>query len=409
MLLLISRNVTEDILFIVQSRRIAHLSSFIVAVLLAAACGANTTNAPANNAVQTPTFAPQITIYAPTATAVPTESPTSTPLPATLTPVPATPDNAHINPFTGLPVTDTAVLQRRPLLIKVANTSDIRPQNGLAQADVVVEHYAEGGISRFSALFLTNAPEMVGSVRSCRLIDLELPAIFGSSLTCSGTSNGVHGLLLQSKYLFDQDGDTTHGVAIVSDLGPYECATCPMVRTSDRPMPNNLFANALNIYAELDKRGRNTPTEFKSWTFDAKPLVAGKAVSALVLPYLVDQATWKYNMSSARWLRFEGDSPHLDATTGAQLSAANVLVVYVQHTYTNIIEDANGSKSISIELWGQGTLKAYRDGQEVDGTWDRPQDSQYILNLHDSSGKPLALKPGNTWIQLVPLDFQISD
>jgi Protein of unknown function (DUF3048) N-terminal domain/Protein of unknown function (DUF3048) C-terminal domain len=378
-------------------------------LLLSTACGGSSSGVSSPATKPSPTFAPQITIFVTSPTPVPTNEPTAISLPPTLTPIPATPDAAQINPFTGLAVTDTATLRRRPLLIKVANTADIRPQNGLAQADVVVEHYAEGGITRFSALFLTHAPETVGSVRSCRLIDIELPVIFGSALTCSGSSNGVRSILLTSKYLFDQDGDPNHSVVIDSDLGPFECATCPMYRTNDRPMPNNLFANALNIYTELDKRGKNQPTEFKSWTFDAAPLTAGKPVTTVVLPYMVDHSTWKYDSSSGRWLRFEGKVPHLDATTGEQISAANVLVLFVQHTYTSIVEDVNGSKSIRIELWGHGTLKAFRDGQEVEGTWERPQDSQYILNLHVGSGNDLALKPGNTWIQLVPLDFKVTD
>ena len=81
---------------------------------------------------------------------------------------------AGANPYTGLPV-DAVALGRKPLLIKVANTAEVRPQSGLNAADVVVEHLSEGGITRFTALFLSNMPAKVGSVRSCRLIDLELP------------------------------------------------------------------------------------------------------------------------------------------------------------------------------------------------------------------------------------------
>jgi hypothetical protein len=320
-----------------------------------------------------------------------------------------TPSPDQINPFTGLVVTDTATLNRRPVLVKVANTSEIRPQNGLAQADVVVEHYAEGGITRFSVLFLTNSPEKVGSVRSCRLIDLELPAIFGSSLTCSGTSLGVRQLMLQSNYLFDQDGNPNDGVAIESDFGPYECATCPMFRTTDRYAPHNLFANTLNIWKELDKRNKNTRTEFKSWTFDATPITATKVVSEVNLPYMVDSVTWKYDPATAGWLRFTDGISHTDAATGKQLDFANVIVLYVPHTYTSIQEDSGGSRSIRIELWGQGDLRFYRDGKSVEGTWERAEDSTYSLVFKDASGTPIPLKPGQTWIEVVPTDFKVKD
>lgn len=388
-----------------SSRPMPHVTVFAVALLLISGCNSSPTNA---HPAPTTTFQPQVTILEPSPTPSPTPAPTATALPPTPTSVP-TPSPDQIDPFTGLVVTDTATLNRRPVLVKVANTSEIRPQDGLSQADVVVEHYAEGGITRYSALFLANSPQKVGSVRSCRLIDLELPAIFGSSLTCSGTSLGVRQIMLQSTYLFDQDGNPNDGVAIESDFGPYECDTCPMFRTSDRYAPHNLFANTLNIWKELDKRHKNTRTEFKSWTFDATPITATKVVSEVNLPYMVDSVTWKYDSASAGWLRFTDGISQTDATTGKQLDFANVVVLYVPHTYTSIQEDAGGSRSIRIELWGQGDMRLYRDGKSVEGTWERVEDSTYSLTFKDTSGTPISLKPGQTWIEVVPTDFNVKD
>jgi hypothetical protein len=381
---------------------------------LASACSAAAQPANVSAPAPTPTttFAPQVVIYEPTPTLTPTAepTPTATPIPPTSTPAATpTPSPDQIDPFTGQVVTDTTVLKRRPLLIKVANTTEVRPQAGLAQADVVVEHYAEGGITRFSALFLANTPAKVGSVRSCRLIDIELPAIFGSSLSCSGTSNGVRAILLQSNYLFDQDGYPTHGVAIMSDFEPIECPACPLFRVNDRPAPHNLFANPLAIWKELDQRGKNQRTSFSSWTFDNAPLTAGRVVSTVRLPYTSGDVNWMYDAPSGKWMRFEGLLQHTDAETGKQLSASNVIVLFVPHVYTSIQEDAGGSRSIRIELWGEGKLRLYRDGREVEGTWQRAEDSTYTLSFKDEDGKPLALKPGNTWLELAPLDFKVKD
>ena len=43
--------------------------------------------------------------------------------------------------------------KRRPLLVMIENHSDSRPQSGLQSADVVYEAVAEGGITRFVAVF----------------------------------------------------------------------------------------------------------------------------------------------------------------------------------------------------------------------------------------------------------------
>ncbi|HRL10969.1 MAG TPA: DUF3048 domain-containing protein, partial [Aggregatilineales bacterium] len=58
-----------------------------------------------------------------------------------------------VNPLTGLVVDDPAVLQRRPIVAKISNAPPlVRPQAGVGQADLVYEHYAEGGLTRFSAV-----------------------------------------------------------------------------------------------------------------------------------------------------------------------------------------------------------------------------------------------------------------
>ena len=59
-------------------------------------------------------------------------------------------------PLNGLrypPAYRTAWEERRPLGIMIENHPDARPQYGLASADVVYEAVAEGGITRFLAVF----------------------------------------------------------------------------------------------------------------------------------------------------------------------------------------------------------------------------------------------------------------
>ena len=48
-------------------------------------------------------------------------------------------------------------------------------------------------------------------------------------------------------------------------------------------------------------------------------------------------------------------------------------------------------------------LLVLRDGRRLDGTWSREGTDMY--RFKDASGKPIKLKPGLTWIHVVPLDF----
>jgi hypothetical protein len=104
------------------------------------------------------------------------------------------PDN--INPLTGLPVADPAVLNRRPLLIKISDyPAFVRPQFGLNQADIVWEHLLSGGVTRFSAFYLGNDVPRVGPIRSGRLVDFELTRIYRSLFVYSGMSQGTIDIL----------------------------------------------------------------------------------------------------------------------------------------------------------------------------------------------------------------------
>ena len=142
--------------------------TFSLLVFIFTACSTSAPEAP-----PTPTRTPiPVDEPAPLPTATPTPEPaeaTPTPLPpaATQTESPSeivTPLPPDVNPLTGLKVEDESRLDRIPVLIKVSNSLEVRPQSGLSMADIVFEHFAEGGITRFTALFYGQDPGKVGSV-----------------------------------------------------------------------------------------------------------------------------------------------------------------------------------------------------------------------------------------------------
>ncbi len=390
----------------------------VCSIILVAGC-INTPPEPATSTLPpTSHVAPvSVTPPPPTATATLTPAPSITPLPTstpvptwtpepTLTPTPSDP----VNPFTGLSITKEEAAHI-PILIKVSNSPEVRPQTGLGLADVVMEHYAEGGITRYTALYLTNLPEKVGSVRSCRLIDIELVVIFGAGEVCSGTSGGVRQLLKQSVSWDGSGGVISKTVWMISDLGTFECrqqrgCKLPMFRTPDKLPPHNLYANAQNALKELQARGKNYPTLFNSWTFSPQPSSDGRATSQITIPYTAGFVTWKYDPSTRTWLRSIAGWPHVEKLTGKQLAASNVVVVYVNHVNTLIVEDVGGAHSIQIQLWGDGPISLFRDGQILRGRWQR-QGNALGLSFVDERGHPLPLKPGVTWIEFVPLNMVV--
>ena len=88
------------------------------------------------------------------------------------------------------------------------------------------------------------------------------------------------------------------------------------------------------------------------------------------------------------------------------MGATNVVVLYAKHEKTSIIEDSNNSVSVHIYLTGQGDAQFFRDGIMVPGKWQR-QSEQEFFSLTDTAGNPMALKPGVTWFEIVPLGYQL--
>ncbi len=72
-------------------------------------------------------------------------------------------------PLTGVEVSDEPTTTKPVTGIMIENSPDARPQSGLKQAEIVYEAIAEGGITRFLALYQQNKPQLIGPVRSVRM------------------------------------------------------------------------------------------------------------------------------------------------------------------------------------------------------------------------------------------------
>jgi hypothetical protein len=329
----------------------------------------------------------------PTVAPMPTDTPEPTPYPRLIGPADFP---ADVNPLTGQQVADPAVLAHRPLAIKVANTARVRPQAGLNQADLVFEHYSEGGITRFTAVFYTSIPKRVGSVRSARLIDLEIPLMYDAAFGFSGSSHQIKEMIRTSVF-FDR--------IISPDYGHPG-----FWRTFDDKNPSpfqvdSLFTNAEDLRAILAERGQDVPPRFSNgMAFHPDPPPGGQPATEAEIIYAGTGILWQLQPSNGRYARWSDGLRHTDASTDQLLSFKNVVVVYAEHVNTEIIEDTGGSPSIQIRVWGEGPAVIFRDGQRYDGLWRR-ENPKEMLTFYTQDGQILPLAPGNTWFELVPLSF----
>lgn len=303
-------------------------------------------------------------------------------------------------PLTGLEV-EQAKLERRPLAVKISNApSVVRPQAGLSFADVVFEHYAEGNLTRFTAIFLSRDCAKIGSIRSGRLIDLEIPAMFQSMFAYSGASIGVKEKIRDSDF-FDR--------VLAPDFGHH--SAFKRVPALGKAFEHTLFSDTTTLWKVADERGVNGRQALAGWAFSDEPPAGGTPATQLQLVYssqYVD-AEYGYDASVGGYRRAVLGVPHRDEITGQQLVAQNVVVLYAPHVESAILEDSHhgGHYSIQVQIWGEGLARVFRNGRMYDVRWVRPGRHD-LLRFVDASGQPFPFGPGNVWIQVVPLGFNVA-
>ena len=356
---------------------------------------------PATSTALPPPAISTVTLPTPSAEATPTPEAGPPPAPTATPEGRLGPDNLpdNANPLTGEVVSDPAMLAHRPLAVKIVNQPPCaRPQAGLNRAALVFEHYVEAWGTRFTAIFYGNEVEKVGAIRSARLIDLELPAIFDALLVTSGSSGGVKQRLLSSDFV-----DRIVSAEFKVDCPPL--CRVPVESIPCQDMEHTMFTSTGYLHAYAAAHGLEARPPLSGWAFSAAPLAPGRPADRVHVNYLNSPVDWTYDSESGNYLRSQNGSRQVDALTKLRLTAANVVVLFAHHLYSDIRESSN-FYSLEIQFWGQGRALVFRDGQMFEGAWLRPQRAG-LFSLVDASGAPIPLKPGRTWFELVALDSAV--
>jgi hypothetical protein len=340
--------------------------------------------------------------HTPTRTLPPVTPPTATPIPPTPTPLPTpTPTvSPYINPLTGEHVDDPSVLERVPVAIKITNwpPQHVRPQAGINAADLIFEHYNEGYFaSRWTAIYLDEDPIRVGPVRSGRLIDLELPAIYKAIFACWGYSNGVAALVVDSDLY--PDWMVSYSLPATLDPDPFY-----RDETRDVPLEHTGYTSPDRIRAWAEQRNMNNPQDLRGMEFSDEPPEGAEPATYIQILWRELNTEWRYDETSGRYLRWSDGVPHTDFLDGQQLSAANVVVLYVPHWNTDIVEDPHsGAFSIQFALWDSNRAIVFRDGVQIPSFWQR-WERWDMLTVTDEEGTTIPFKVGNTFFEIIPTE-----
>ncbi len=307
--------------------------------------------------------------------------PVATPRPSTTT----TTEKPVLAPLTGLPYEQAVDPDRPALVVKIDDSpTALGRQSGINQADIVYVEQVEGGYVRLAAVF-QSTDATAGPIRSARTTDVDLTAnLNGALFAYSGANGGVLNSI-RSANLVDV------GVSAQPQL--YESRNNTVLRyfadTNDlwsAALPESSAPAALFTYRQP---GQLLPTTAE----DSGGIHVDYGIEVDYVPRLQADLSVTYD-------RTQGGTAHLD-DQGERVSPDNVVVLSVQYRDSGYVDAAGGRSPEAVTI-GQGEAWVLTGGKLVRGTWSRPT-PEATFELLDATGAPLALTPGQTWVELAPI------
>ena len=334
------------------------------------------------------------TAPSPSSTPEPTASPTPLPSPtATPTPTPEPTPSLVAAPLTGRMV-KPEVASRHVIAVMVDDQFAARPQSGLSSADVVWQAPAEGGIPRYMALFQTGSPKAVGPVRSSRYYFIAWASEWRSVYVHVGGSPQALALLRSSKgkgpIVYDADGFRYEGRYLW--------------RVTNRFAPHNVYTDAKNLRSMGKKVGAKAVDYKSPWKFGPDKLLSLRPKGgSIVVPYLANKITYKYDRKTNSYLRsVTGEAKQTDASSKKRVAPKNVVVMVVRFGALN---DGSKKHRLEAQFKGKGVAWIATNGKTIKGEW-RKKTMTAPTRFYDKHGEQVTFTAGQTFIQVIPKGFR---
>lgn len=290
------------------------------------------------------------------------------------------------SPLTGGQVVDEGATRRHVTAIMIENSPDARPQSGLKDAGVIFEAVAEGGITRFIALYQEGRPGLIGPVRSVRPYYVEWAAGFDPAVAHIGGSARALQMIRSGSYGVDMDQFFNAGT---------------FWRATDRYAPHNVYTS----FDRLDALAAANQKTTSSFTFtpridEKKATPTASRININVSSGVFD-VDYEYDASTNSYVRKQGGEAHTDRE-GGQLQPK--VVVAMRVAMSHAFEDGNREQ---ITTTGSGQAYVFQNGVVQEVTWSKA-DAKSPLVFTSADGKPVSFVRGQTWITALATERNVS-
>ena len=281
---------------------------------------------------------------------------------------------------------------------KIDNVFAARPQFNLNKADLVFVQMVEGGVTRLVGVWHSTPTDSVGPVRSVRPMDADTVAPIGGIFCFSGG---------QAPFI---KAVTDTGVYMASETSEQGKNKGSFSRSSAKPAPHNVIVDMALLQSQhLDKAAPGKVFDFVffdalSESYESASTEAGTETNHVTIKYPGAVSFWEFD-SSGNLLREQDGAKHLDAATGDQVKAKNVVVLKVK--IDTSFRDGRYGYIPRTVLIDSGVAWVFSNGKRVKGTWTKSSQTG-SFELKDEAGMLIKLAAGNTWVELMPTNGTIT-
>lgn len=305
----------------------------------------------------------------------------------------AAPENIKVtSPLDGTLVT-AEIATRRPLGIMIENHPEARPQSGLGIASVVYEAIAEGGITRFLAIFGEGGGEKIGPVRSAREYYLDWALEYDAG--------------------YAHVGGSPDALKLIKSLGVNDLDQFAIGAKAFRRIPRSGIATEHTMYTDthelhavsLDRHGSTQAWQAPDFK-EPLPREVRPGAQTITIDFSGPEylTRWHYDPETNTYLREMAGVFHKDAVTGETIAAANLFVPIVTRQLRN---DPDGKGRWDFDTVGEEKGWVFQDGQEIEITWTKTTHASPTIYT-TLAGETIKRNPGLSWFAIVHPDTAVT-
>ena len=283
----------------------------------------------------------------------------------------------------------------RPIAVMIDNHKDAWPQASINDAYMVYEIIAEGGESRLMALYKGKNLEKIGPIRSSRHYFLDYALENNAIYVHYGWSPKAQSDISTLKV------NNINGITEASGKTGFW-------RVKDKAAPHNAVTSTENILKMATQKGYKTTSEEKcvlNYVEENVELDSDIIATNIQIPYsTLHTVQYKYNEETKLYERYARGKRQTDWDTKKGIDTKNIIITFAKNT-----DLQDGENKDRQNLSNVGNLDGYyiTNGKAIKIKCEKASRTSKTI-YKDLSGNIININDGNTFVQICPIDADVT-